>query len=100
MKRVLLVVLLLLVAGCEGDDRTLPNGGYAGSTADRQAIEVAVEGSKVWINGLETRPEKDRRYVQKKAPRIAVRCRTAPRRELVCEVTRAGRTETVELMRL
>jgi len=99
MKRMLLVVLLL-VAGCEGDDRTLPNGAYAGSTADRQAVEVAVEGGKVWVNGIETKPDRDRVFVQRKAPRMAVKCRTAPDRELVCEVTRSGRTETVELMRL
>jgi hypothetical protein len=100
MKRVLLMVVLLLVAGCEGDDKALPNGGYAGSTADRQALEVVVNGGKVLINGLETRAERDNRFVQKKAPRLAVRCRPAPEHELVCELTRGGRTETVELMRL
>jgi hypothetical protein len=99
MKRLLLVVLLL-VAGCEGDDQALPSGGYAGSTADRESLEVAVEGGKVWINGVESKAERDHRFVQRKAPRYAVRCRTAPDHELVCELTRGGRTETVELMRL
>jgi hypothetical protein len=99
MRPALLLVLLLL-AGCQNDHRALPQGSYAGSSADRQAVTVDVGGGKVFVNGLETKAGARDSFVQKKAPRISVRCHTAPRRELVCVVTRAGRSETVELLRL
>jgi hypothetical protein len=100
VRRATVLLLLLLAVGCGSEDRGLPFGSYAGSTAAHQALTVDVAGSSVHINSHRTERGPDKGWIERTAPHTRVKCHPTPHRELRCLVTVAGHTETVDLMRL
>ncbi len=94
MRRAAVVLALLLLAACSQDERFLPVGEYAGSTALDAPFTLTVAGTPK-VNGQKGRW--DERGAIKVDGYPVIRCRTVNNgEELRCQVG----DETVELLRV
>jgi hypothetical protein len=96
-----LVVAALPLAGCAEKNLTfVPDGYYSGSTSTDQEVDLQVNGGEVKLDGKTLKRDEKGRYVEKKRKWVIDCTKQKGSKDITCELTRGGRTETVELMRL
>jgi hypothetical protein len=101
-RRLLAVLVTALLCGCsnQGAITFVPDGVYSGSTAAGQEVDLQVNGGEVKLQTKTLKRDVDNSYVEKKRG-WRIKCRVEkPSKDIRCEWTQNGKTETIELMRL
>jgi hypothetical protein len=97
---VLAGVIVLLLCSCSKQANTfVPDGAYSGSTSTNAEVDLQVNSGEIKLDGkVLKRDDKLHGYVEKKR-KWAITCKTSKgTKDIICRLTRAGHTETVELM--
>ena len=102
VRRVVLLALALPLLSCGNASAPfVPDGAYAGSNAAAQEVVLQVHGGEVKLNSKTLkRDAKTGAYVEKKRKWSISCAKEKGSKDIRCELTMGGHTETVELMHL